>query len=456
MPAGVLPEEQLIKEIARVNRLSGEYFASFPDYVAYTYILLTVVFCIAKPRVGFMLFVGSTLIRFQDRVAALQSFPVFLVFMASLVLGMAANQNKLEKPNLKQDKMVLLFFGLAAFGLLVMAPAELIRSIYVLFSSLMFYFFATRLIGSVYELQRFVLFLAAVSTAIGAEVALDVYGNPEESIFYSFGASDRIQGLGYFGNPNEFGFLMVMCMPFLFAIVLGKGNVLHKAITLLALAVLGYCMIRTNSRTCMVVSGLTLGMMLVMRGSGNNLKKLVIGGVFGFASLVLLSFLPGPTQERLSTILNYEEDESMQGRIRSWGFGFEMANWRPITGVGLSQWGAHHGLAAHNSFIQVLAETGYVGFFVYTRLIVLCFKEFSVINSPSIDINSKLVVLAVMSSFLGFLVYMALGNQAYSTTFFLYTGLASCVANFSSKLVTQPAEVDLRQGTRRQSAKMRR
>lgn len=441
MAAEDIPLDVYYANLQAEARLQAEYLANFPSFIAYGYILLTMLLCIAKPRLGFVFLVGSVLLRFQDRVEALQSFPMFLALTLCLVLGMFANKHQVVKPQLSIDKPILYFLGFAAFGLLFMSPGTLIRNIYVLWSSMMFYYFATRLIETEDELRRVTLFIALCCTILGVEALVAVWDDPDISAFYGGGGTlKRLQGLGYYGNANELGMLMIMGTPFLFAVVIGQSGLLKRALAGFMLAALILALIKTESRTAMVCFAMMIGIMLIFRSGGNVFKKLIYGGVFGLVLVVGLSFVPGPIQERLGSIANYEEDASFQGRVRSWEHGLDMAVWHPVTGVGMNQWGVYHGLAAHNSYVQVLAETGFIGFFLYLRIILMAFRQFKGLESPTLDMRRKLVALSVLSCFSGYLLYIFFGNQSYNVGTFLFFGLCGAVGNVGLRSASAVAD----------------
>jgi probable O-glycosylation ligase (exosortase A-associated) len=83
--------------------------------------------------------------------------------------------------------------------------------------------------------------------------------------------------------------------------------------------------------------------------------------------------------ERLSTILNYESDGSAQGRLNAWEASYHMANDYPLVGVGLDNFTLlfqHYAPdpedvhVAHNTYLQILAEAGYIGLILYLLLLV--------------------------------------------------------------------------------------
>ena len=150
--------------------------------------------------------------------------------------------------------------------------------------------------------------------------------------------------------------------------------------------------------------------------------------------ILVLVNVSAPVQERLSTILEFSDDESFAGRLRSWGYGFQMVSWYPLTGVGIGQWMNYHGLAAHNTFVQVLAETGPIGFILYISILVVTYKQLiQRIKMPTdncvhkIELRMMAVIMITMHT--GYLTYIFLGNHAYSAWTFFYIGLSTAVAN---------------------------
>jgi O-antigen ligase len=92
-------------------------------------------------------------------------------------------------------------------------------------------------------------------------------------------------------------------------------------------------------------------------------------------------FLPEASRERLSTLFSPTEDYNYtdeDGRVEIWTRGLGYLAEHPITGVGASNFpiaeatlGIGGNRVAHNSFLEVAAETGYPGFFLYVGAILL-------------------------------------------------------------------------------------
>jgi len=89
----------------------------------------------------------------------------------------------------------------------------------------------------------------------------------------------------------------------------------------------------------------------------------------------------------MSTIQNYEEDASAQGRIRAWKFAYHLANAR-LTGGGFNPWNRqnylaylpdydpkHQAFVAHSIYFGVLGEHGWPGLLLYLGVMFLTWKR---------------------------------------------------------------------------------
>ena len=417
------------------------------------------------------------LIRFQDRFPAIATIKPFSLLFLGMIIGCIINRDKLAKHEWKQDKLLLGMLGFSVFGLLVMSPGDIISETWEFISSLAFYFFASRLMQHRWQFLTLFAVMSCCIVYMGYEAIVDVYANPETTQFIDR-RNGRWQGLGYYQNANEFGQLMITTLPFLFAALLMKNNILVKIVAIGFCAILIFVVGKTGSRTVMVLLGMMVVLTFVLRSGGNIIKKALVAGTMGAVLLGVLSFVPGPIQDRLSTILDAGSDKSFQGRTRAWGHGFDMVMWYPVTGVGKGQWNNYHGLMPHNSYVQIMAELGPIGIFLFIWILYLGAQEFKpflgdtdpdppdkakkstavfeqevhpiwgtaveagqdseekqtsadeVPRAP-VDKQTKTVVIAVAVVVIGWLVYIFLGNQGYAVWTYFYIGLCAAVRNLN-------------------------
>ena len=98
-------------------------------------------------------------------------------------------------------------------------------------------------------------------------------------------------------------------------------------------------------------------------------KYLMLPLVIGAIALASVT-LPEGWFERMETIAHHEQDQSAQSRLDAWRVGWLNAKTFPLTGVGLD--GYHYSLVTkdwHNSYVEVLAEHGFIGFGLWALLV---------------------------------------------------------------------------------------
>lgn len=173
----------------------------------------------------------------------------------------------------------------------------------------------------------------------------------------------RIQYVGIFNDPNDLGLLFVMCLPMAFYLS-GRGGMMGlRRLFWLALAgLLLYGCYLTNSRGTMLAVLALLGV-YTWRKYG-----LFLAGTLGSAALAGMMALSSRMQE-----LDVSEESAM-GRVESWYEGVQMFLSHPLFGVGAGGYSDVYKLTAHNSFVLVLAEMGFIGFTIFLAIVVYCFR----------------------------------------------------------------------------------
>ena len=457
--------------------------------IAFGYYLLSFLASLINPFWGLIGFVCSLLLRFQDHYPQLAIIKPFTLLLAGMLLSCLIHKDKLSKVSWAQDKLILYILGISITGLLIMSPSSIIGETYQFLCSLALYFFASRILQTPQQIVTLFFFMA-LSVSYLAYLAIMDIGQFPQTTEYIDHATKRWQGIGYYANSNEFGQLMITTTPFLIACFLASKSNIIKLISAGLMAIMLFVMHKCASRTVMVTFALMVIGTFMLRGSGNIIKKAVVGGTMAVLMLTVLTFLPGPIQERMSTVLDAGNDESFQGRTRAWTYGFDMISWYPITGVGKGQWLEYHGLMPHNTYVQIMAELGIFGIFIFLWILKVSYSEFSIIlanqdktgppdnssddlfSTPSsnesvensifqsdqtgfmefeADINfsadntaeestaeesievdnySKTMAIAVFITFSAWLFYIFLGNQGYSVWTYFYIGLCAAVRNY--------------------------
>ncbi|MBB3228581.1 O-antigen ligase [Luteibacter sp. Sphag1AF] len=170
------------------------------------------------------------------------------------------------------------------------------------------------------------------------------------------GEEGRIQYVGIFNDPNDLGLLFAATLPM--AVFLSKrGGFLGRVFWLAGALLLLYAVYLTNSR------GALLAVLVVAGVYVWHKRGLLTAGVLGAVGLAAMKLVSARMQE-----LDADE-ESALGRVDAWYSGLHMFTSHPIFGVGAGNFTEYNDLTAHNSFVLVLAETGFVGFVLWLAFV---------------------------------------------------------------------------------------
>ena len=184
---------------------------------------------------------------------------------------------------------------------------------------------------------------------------------------------------------------------------------------------------------------------------------------FAAIATVTLLVVPIPQSyiDRLETIQTYNEigEESAMSRPHFWKVGLQMLSENPL-GVGLKQYEAAydkydfsygrygHNRAVHNSHVQVLAELGYPGEFIWIGLFAFAFyASFRVrrlARAPHLDPRTsaflKTTANALIISMAAFVVGGSFLSLAVNDLTWLTFGLVGALDRFAKRAVEIPVE----------------
>ena len=251
---------------------------------------------------------------------------------------------------------------------------------------------------------RKVVFLVVIFGAIMAFVAiLQRLASPD----LIYGLRNPGQGVpfGPFVNQHHFASFMEMTGGVTLGLIFGKSGLKDKKPLLwISVAIMIIAVILTGSRGGMIaffaVAAFVLTMTVVARkrdATRENgeptyrtpLQKALIA--IGAAAAVLLLigsvvFLGGSDALLRGVTMDVGKDDMSNGRLHFWSVAIKIFLDHPILGAGLDAFGVAftkhdtwHGIfrveQAHNEYLQILAETGIVGFTCIGAFIYLLFKK---------------------------------------------------------------------------------
>jgi probable O-glycosylation ligase (exosortase A-associated) len=191
------------------------------------------------------------------------------------------------------------------------------------------------------------------------------------------GGSQILRGPGgMMEDNNDFALALVMNVPLLWYLGLGERRHLVLRATQVAVALTVVTIVLTHSRGAFLALSATA--MWIAWRSGK-----LVRAMFALACLGLLFPLVAPREviERLSTIGDTQES-SANARLTAWATAFRMIEANPVWGVGMRNFQSSfreysvvpleegsQTYVAHNSYLQIWAESGSLAFVVYLALL---------------------------------------------------------------------------------------
>lgn len=177
-------------------------------------------------------------------------------------------------------------------------------------------------------------------------------------------------------DNNDFSLAMVMNIPFLYYLSFTEENPRVKKFLLAAVFLTVITIVLTGSRGGFLAMAVVF-FALVMK---SRFKRYAIPGAVA-GGLIFLAVIPDHYRERLASIKSAaKEDASAIGRLQAWATALRMIKANPVFGVGFQNFVNKYSTydpaveettvrVAHNSYLQIWAETGSISFFFFLSVL---------------------------------------------------------------------------------------
>lgn len=389
------------------------------------------------------------LCRPQDYLPVLAAFrPSFTAtaFMLIMIIIYSKNIKGFSFANEKQViRYILLYFVMIVgivTSLYTRLSFEIVLTQYII---TVFYFLIFYKLVPTIEKVRSVVFCCCLGSLIYFLVSISNYDI----------ASGRLAYGGMF-DANDIAYFALVFFP-LNLIFITRG---YKFLTrLIAIGSFGlgiFLVLLTGSRGGFLA--LLVAMLLLLFRT--NLFKSSVKVWVLLLSLILFSFASAQ-HERLFSIFSLEQDYNVQsetGRLEIWKIGLRVFIDNPLTGVGVGQFNYAVGLdrelrgadtlgwqTAHNSFVQIGAETGALGLGLFLLLSLNIFRIFDKVRKKSVNIELVRIAEAGMVGFGAMFTAAMFLSQAYSIYWVFYVVFSAVV----HQIFLKQSESSLSQVTKR-------
>jgi O-antigen ligase len=207
--------------------------------------------------------------------------------------------------------------------------------------------------------------------------------------------SEQGRATGTVGNANLYGLALIASLVCALDMFFSRKSKLLRLAFLASVPLLLYMLGEAGSRKAMIAVPTYFAIVLVLRFKSNLGKRpgyaLVMAGVM-LAGLVgsVIYLQTSKHFDRMELVVSAVESGdiekaggSAQGRLYLYKRGLEIAAAHPALGVGLDNFrlmlpgysGTRGGTYAHSNFVEMLADTGVVGFLLYFSIYVSVFRR---------------------------------------------------------------------------------
>jgi len=198
----------------------------------------------------------------------------------------------------------------------------------------------------------------------------------------TFSTAANTNSIPFLGDNNGVAVGMAMLVPVIVLLAKTSSHRWHYLFYLVIMVGVIFRVMYTFSRGGFIaLIALLFAAMLLSKQ-----KFLIFFSILLFLFMALL-ILPTSFWDRMDTIQNYDEieDQSALGRLHFWNVAVKMADDNPFLGIGPNAYplafdsydetnGAFgRNRHVHSTYFGVLAELGYVGFFLFALIILMAF-----------------------------------------------------------------------------------
>jgi putative inorganic carbon (HCO3(-)) transporter len=198
----------------------------------------------------------------------------------------------------------------------------------------------------------------------------------------------------YLGNPNLLAGYLIPAVALSLVAIFAWQRWLPKALALTIFIVNSICLVMTFSRGGLIGFVVCLFVLLVLLVYWYSVQlpaqwrpwamPVMLGGSAGV--LIVAVLFVEPLRARVFSIFSGRKDSSNNFRMNVWSAVIEMIRDRPIIGIGPGNVAfnkiypqymraRYSALSAYSIFLEVLVETGFIGFSCFLWLLVVTFNQ---------------------------------------------------------------------------------
>jgi O-antigen ligase len=394
----------------------------------------------------------------QDYITFLAPLrPTLILTLLTLALTLAGNKDAVNKAFRSQESKKYVFFYIMMVLSIPLAVHRRVAfefTILTYLSSVLYFYIFLINVDSEKKLKS-VLFMVCCSilfySTLGLIKGSGTSGDLAAQAAISQGIDINPENRLYFGSydPNDLAFFLTSLFPLSILFMIGRDNILKKGLSILTMAMSVIIILLTGSRSGLL-GLLCIAAVFFFQNSGAIKRSTKV-----FVMLVGLAVIGAYgykiNTERFSSLTNVTSDYNVtaeDGRLAIWKKGMLLVASNPVTGVGVNCFANAIGnlradlgeipkwQAPHNSYVQVAAETGLIGFLLFLSLIKISLRNLKFVltsdKKPAESSELKKIATAVRLAFVGSIIVAFFVTEAYTIIFTLFFALSAVIRRLAS------------------------
>ena len=277
------------------------------------------------------------------------------------------------------------------------------------------------------------------------------------NIYWGFGSAINSSDVGYrlagpIKDPNTFAQILVVLIPLALERYQNEKNLFLKLVAVVTLLILVFTITFTYSRGGFLALFVAVVVWLIKRPPSPQVVTLIIA-----AGILVLRMLPSNYTERILSLSAFipgstsfvTSDQSFRGRSSENLVAINMFLDHPITGIGPGNYSVYYqeysrqlgidprrsSRSAHSLYLEVLAERGLPGIFIFGLIFYLTVRGLLRSEMLLLKANDKSMAdipVAVLASFIGYMTSALFLHGAYIRYYWVLMGIAWAVTKVTS------------------------
>lgn len=341
--------------------------------------------------------------------------PEILLILSTFIITLfVLLENKKQSVRSKLDMYFIILIGISIVSSFL--SYDVVFSFKMFFAGIIIpitcYYLIINNIRSCKELERFIFALIISFFLISGYSLLYVWRN--------FGWQNLIRGSPYrvdpfFANPDLYGPVLVLYIPLIISLTSIPAIPLRvKMFASLVSFMLSFSLLFTFNRGSWLGFLVSTVVLFLFNSRVRNL-------FFKFMPAFIIAFFFGKNYlldllwSRTYSLDFFMQSDSYQGRLAAWGSAIQMIRHNSITGVGPGMYQLFykeyetgkfwlHFSDAENLFLNIGAEIGAVGMFIFASIFVVCLWQSFKIRILGKDPFCRMISLGLFAGLAGFIV----------------------------------------------------